>query len=606
MSNDDDFINEVTNIVTQMPPSTNRVDTPLLFPERQARAPERVVRLRRTKDDYRQYLDDLIAKLNKYVASAKAGAFTNLFNDEQGMHAISSDVATARRLTEYKAEFSGTVDELLDLLKRNWSQDNYRLLENNIHEELSEHLKKEKENKGYNANIRTTLPLTPFFQSKEEYILWYNERHFAVKVNGVLRVGSESDLELMKKSDFFDLYAGSVFNTGTADKPKYECTAKLWYQDNRRRTYKDGLTFDPSRVYAVDENQYNLFKSFPIVPIAGDCTIFLNYVKEIICSNNEEHFNYLIALVAQMFQFPHLKPGIAVVLRGDEGVGKSLFIEKLGALMGPYYFKTSNPAYIFGDHNSQLKDKLLCHLEEAVWAGSKKDDSLFKDLITRPTLEINEKFVPVHSVPNHLHVFLSGNPDWLVKAALKARRIFALHVSDAQRTITEYFAGIDKWFTSGGAAHLMHYFMNHKSGINLRNVPITEELIFQKTHSFGPVEEYFMSIGYTCEWPYGEIKDDGVYVIKRFLYYDFCRSPMGHNTKMSERQFGGAFLKLFPEIDDDGVAQKYDSGGVRSIIIQGDNIKCNGFDKYYYAYKIPKDVDVYRRAFESNLSGKTE
>jgi hypothetical protein len=526
--------------------------TPILFPKN-ASNHRGSTRSRRTTDEYRQSINFFVAKLNKHVASAKAGDFTQLFNDERDMHAISGDVATAKRSGEYQAEFSGIVDELLDLLRRNWSQDQYRSLENHIHEELSEHLKKEKAKKGYNTRISTTAPLTPFFQSREEIILWYNERHFAVKLNGGFRLGSDSDLELMKKGDFFDLYSGSKFNVGTSDKPKLECTAKLWFDDNRRRTYVKGLTFDPSRIYAIDEEQRNLWKGFPVVPVEGDCAIFLTYVKQIICSNNEEHFNYLIALVAQMFQFPHLKPGIAVVLRGDEGVGKSFFIEKLGALMGPYYFKTSNPAYIFGDHNSQLKDKLLCHLEEAVWAGSKKDDSLFKDLITGSTLEINEKFIPVHSVPNHLHIFLSGNPDWLVKAALKARRIFALHVSDARRVDTEYFAGIDKWFTSVGAAALMHFFLNHKSDINLRNVPITEELINQKTHSFGPVEEYFMSIGYTCEWPYGEIKDDGVYVIKRLLYCDFCKSPMGHNTRMSERQFGGAFLKLFPVLDNDEV-----------------------------------------------------
>jgi predicted P-loop ATPase len=107
-----------------------------------------------------------------------------------------------------------------------------------------------------------------------------------------------------------------------------------------------------------------------------------------ICSGNQRDYEYLIALVAQMFQEPHLKPGIAVVLRGDEGVGKSFFIEKLSALMDKYHFKTSNPAYVFGDHNGQLKNVILLHLEEAVWAGSKKDESLLKDLITGPEIPI--------------------------------------------------------------------------------------------------------------------------------------------------------------------------------------------------------------------------
>jgi hypothetical protein len=61
-------------------------------------------------------------------------------------------------------------------------------------------------------------------------------------------------------------------------------------------------------------------------------------MKSIICKDNEENYNYLVALIADMFQNPGKKPGIAVVIRGDEGVGKSFFVEKLCALMDGYYF----------------------------------------------------------------------------------------------------------------------------------------------------------------------------------------------------------------------------------------------------------------------------
>ena len=168
-----------------------------------------------------------------------------------------------------------------------------------------------------------------------------------------------------------------------------------------------------SRVGHFD-GKYNLFKGYKLgAGTTGDVAPFIDLMKNVICAGHEDNFNYLVALIAQMFQYPHLKPGVAVVIRSDEGVGKSFFVEKLSELMSPYYFKTSNPAYVFGDHNGQLKNVILLHLEEAVWAGSKKDESLLKDLITGKTLEINDKFIPVYSVPNHLHLFITGNPDWL-------------------------------------------------------------------------------------------------------------------------------------------------------------------------------------------------
>jgi hypothetical protein len=110
------------DIIGAVPLFGDRPHTPLLFPENGGNH-ERSERSHRTKDNYRQLLTLFTGKLKGHVASAKAGDFTQLFNAERDMHAISGDVATARRLKEYQAEFSGIVDELLDLLKRNWSQD---------------------------------------------------------------------------------------------------------------------------------------------------------------------------------------------------------------------------------------------------------------------------------------------------------------------------------------------------------------------------------------------------------------------------------------------------------------------------------------------------
>ena len=155
-----------------------------------------------------------------------------------------------------------------------------------------------------------------------------------------------------------------------------------WYFKSKRpRKYDKGFDFDPSAV-GNRGGKYNLWKGWPVKPVVGDVTIWRDYVKTIICSGDEESFNFLEALIAQMFQEPHLKPGIAVVIRGDEGVGKSFFVEKLCALAKGYYFKTSNPDNVFGKHNGHLEHVILLHLEEAVRAGSKKDESLLKDLIT--------------------------------------------------------------------------------------------------------------------------------------------------------------------------------------------------------------------------------
>jgi Family of unknown function (DUF5906) len=420
-------------------------------------------------------------------------------------------------------------------------------------------------------------------------IRWLNKDHGCITIKGKFKVLHEKDndeVEFMDKKDFISTYEHRrILVTSAEDgKSKQVPITDLWLKSTLRRQYK-GIVFDPSSLGHYDGN-YNLWKGYKILGVPGDVTIFTEYMKDVICSGDVESFNYLVALVSQMFQEPGNKPGIAVVIRGDEGVGKSFFIEKLGALMDPYYFKTSNPEYIFGDFNGQLKNKLLCHLEEALWAGSKKDESKLKDLVTGPTLQINDKFMPMYDVANHLHFFITGNPDWLVKAGLNARRIFALHASDAHRVDTGYFAKLDKWFKDGGCGALMHYFLNYDhSVIDLRKVLITDELIVQKEESLSGVAEWLSSLIDGKEMPYGELINGRVQVIKALLLNDYNDSPAGKRHQLSAQKFGIKFLELLPCIKSDNIKIK-DSRDIRRD-----------------GYEIPEN-EVCRKAFESKIGGK--
>jgi hypothetical protein len=453
--------------------------------------------------------------------------------------------------------------------------------------------------------------------SKEDVYEFF--KSFAtITVSGKFKVLSELDngeLEFLDKKSFIDKFQRyRITITSAADsKSKLVPFTELWLNWLDQRSY-DGIIFDPSSPYHYGQ-MYNLFKGYKVPQRHGDCSKFLDYMRDIICSGNERNYIYLVALIAQMFREPHKKPGVAVALRGDEGVGKSFFIEKLGFLMGPYYLKTSNPAYVFGDHNGQLKNKLLMHLEEAVYAGSKKEDSLMKDFVTSPTLEINEKFMPIYSVKNHLHFFLSGNPDHLIRAGFESRRIYALHVSDARRVDTEYFAGIDKWFhLENGAGALLYFFLHHdwkaalaEIGIgDLRNVPVTEELIHQRKKTASGIEKWALNCCEELNWPYGDVKEDGtVHVIKRLLVHAYNNSPEGKRDQLSENEFGNRFLALFPHVVN-GEIPRHENRKLVSIITGGRNYKikdCNG--RPQYAYIIPASNEC-RSALDFKLSGKSD
>ena len=447
--------------------------------------------------------------------------------------------------------------------------------------------------------------------STKESVDWLNETHGQIMVRGQFRIlweKSDGSIEFMEKKSFIDKYNHRrLLITADGGNPKSTPMTEIWLKSPSRRMY-DGITLDPSCDHHYN-GLYNLFKGYKLKKgIAGDVTPFLDFIKNVICAGHEQNYNFLVALIAQMFQKPGQKPGIAVVIRGDEGVGKSFFVQKLCALMAPYYFKTSNPAYIFGDHNGQLKDKLLLHLEEAIWAGSKKDESLLKDMIDGNTLEINDKFVPVFSVPNHLHLFITGNPNWLVAARFQARRIFALHAADIKRKDIPYFTELDQWFKSGGDAALMYYFLNYKWDMELRLAPITREHIEQQKQTMSGLNEWVNNWLELGEWPYGRVENGHCYVIKSLLCHDYNNSPLGKRRPLTDRQFGIKFLELFPLVVD-GEKQYGGNGRVKSVIrvsAPGNSVQeynCRG--KQGDAYDIPPVAEL-RAIMDFNFGGSND
>jgi uncharacterized protein DUF5906 len=429
----------------------------------------------------------------------------------------------------------------------------------------------------------------PIINSTKDSNDWLSKTHATIILNGKFKILREKDddtIEFMDVKDFIIQNKDRKLSiTGEDGKTKSVPFTEVWLGSTSRRRYDNGVTFNPGRLGDYN-GMYNLFRGYKIEPKKGDITPWMNFINEVMCRNDSNNFNFLDALICDMFQRPHLKPGVAVVIRGEEGVGKSFFVEKLSALMNPYYFKTSNPEYIFGDHNGQLKHVILLHLEEAVWPGGKKTESLMKDIIAGPTIPINDKFIPVYMVPNHLHLFITGNPDWLVMAGFKARRPFALHASDAHIRDTDYFKKLDEWFNTGGKEALMYHYLNQNSDINLRIVPVTEELVEQKHQSLSGVNSWAYSIADMGEMPYGDLLPNGhVRVIKKIILNEYNHSPSAKRNELNDRQFGKQLTTLMPEIVVDNIKIR-DSRDVRR----------DGYD-------IP-DLITFRKLLEAKMGGK--
>jgi hypothetical protein len=155
--------------------------------------------------------------------------------------------------------------------------------------------------------------------------------------------------------------------------------ANWWLAQPGRRQY-EGITFAPEE---AAEGYYNLWRGFAVKPSeAGNCEMFKAHLFENVCSGSESVYRWVFGWFADIFQHPAQKCGTSLVLRGDQGVGKTIVGETFGRLLGIHYVQIADPRYVTGRFNAHMEKCLLLHCDEAFWAGSHEAEGKLKDLVT--------------------------------------------------------------------------------------------------------------------------------------------------------------------------------------------------------------------------------
>jgi len=261
--------------------------------------------------------------------------------------------------------------------------------------------------------------------------------------------------------------------------------------------------------------------------------------------------------MADAIQNPSVRPGVALAIRGKQGVGKGVFVSNFARLFGPHYIQVTQSAHLVGNFNAHLKDRLLVFADEAFWAGDKRAEGVLKGLITESQLAIELKGVDIQSIPNHVRLIMASNNDWLVPASADQRRFVVLEAGSAKIQDSRYFAAIAEEMNNGGSEALMDFLLNRDlEGVDLRQIPRTQALAEQQLRSLGSVGQWLYSCldfggieepessgeTYLREWP-------EEYEIKKMFnaYAIFCkRSGLSHPERVTT--FGKTLKELMPAL----------------------------------------------------------
>jgi hypothetical protein len=336
----------------------------------------------------------------------------------------------------------------------------------------------------------------------------FNQRYAVVNDGGELRVFWERPdplrpghwmLDRFSFADFHRLHLNRRLTLDVPD-PKNPATTKAvtksvaawWLEHPNRREYPAGVAFDPTR--SLSRDHWNLWKGYAVAPRRGSWKLMRDHLLRVVCAGNVEQFEFLLSTVARMLQHPELPAEVCVVLKGEEGAGKGVFLNALYKIMGQHGLHISHPEHLRGKHNAHLRDCVYLFADEAFYAGDKQHESILKALITEDSLAIEPKNKNIFEAPNYLHIYMSSNLSWVVPAALRARRWFVLGVSDHRVGDSQYFKALYDEIEHGGvAAMLFDLVRRDLRQFDPRRVARTTELAEQKLHSLDTLHRWWMA-----------------------------------------------------------------------------------------------------------------
>lgn len=193
--------------------------------------------------------------------------------------------------------------------------------------------------------------------------------------------------------------------------------------------------------------------------------IFLNHVREIIASNNEIIYNYIISWIAYLIQNPRRKMRNVLVLIGKQGVGNTIFTDIIAKLYEEYA------------NNDKLKDKILIVINDLNDQRMRIESMMnkFDNCVREKIVTIDERRIqpnPMENVSTFIFTTTDKNPIWI---DVEWKHDLVVEVSDKMKDNVDYFNRLSNSLTDEFYENLFNYFRTYDiEEFNPRVVPNTE------------------------------------------------------------------------------------------------------------------------------------
>jgi Family of unknown function (DUF5906) len=333
----------------------------------------------------------------------------------------------------------------------------------------------------------------------------FNERFAIVGEGGsasVVRLAYNAELErrtpVSMTLDAFKLLYGNKYvnvprkrNGGIEYQEIPGTTA--WLKHPARRTCPDGFGIDPYD--RLPSSCFNMWQGFGVEEREGDWSKLNEMIFDVLASGNESYYTYIIQWLAHLVQRPHESPGVALVFRGDEGVGKGTLGRAIMRLMRPHAMQITHTKHLTGSFNSHLRTVLFLFADEAFFAGDRANEGTLKGLITEQFRMNESKGRDATLGRNRIHLMMASNNEWVVPASAEARRYAVFDVASHHKRDTRYFGPINQEMDTDGKAAGIAAML-----YDLRRISLDVNLVMKAPETAGLHRQRIASLRGPARW----------------------------------------------------------------------------------------------------------
>jgi hypothetical protein len=216
------------------------------------------------------------------------------------------------------------------------------------------------------------------------------------------------------------------------------------------------------------------------------------HTSEVLAAGDKAVDAYIINWLAWAVQHPDQQPETALVFLGKRGTGRGTLGNAMWRIFGNHALHITSPQHLVGRFNAHLRQCAFLFADEAYAVADRIAEGRLKALITDPTIPMEAKGRDVITVPNHLHVMMASNEDWVVPAGEIERRFVVQEVANDHAQDSAWFVPLYQQLNAGGLEGMLFDLLNRDLGDwHPRGIVRTAALAAQQAESLSPFDAWW-------------------------------------------------------------------------------------------------------------------